>query len=106
MIAFCRYLRDAEIAQVIETPDSEVEDASEHEIQTSEESETSDNDDNIVTQTVHNGQYIQSKHQNINWSLDPLPRSNCLNSANFIKKQLSKNNYVFNITNKGGNKSI
>ncbi|GBM81665.1 hypothetical protein AVEN_82580-1, partial [Araneus ventricosus] len=65
--------------------DCEVEDVSEHENHTSEESETSDYDVNIVTQTVHNVQHIQSKHQSINWSFDLPPRSDCMKSSNFVK---------------------
>ncbi|GBN27049.1 hypothetical protein AVEN_233866-1 [Araneus ventricosus] len=44
----------------METPNCEVEDVSEHENHTSEESETSDYNGNIVTQTVHNVQYIHN----------------------------------------------
>ncbi|GBM90197.1 hypothetical protein AVEN_82196-1 [Araneus ventricosus] len=88
IIAIHRYFNDTEIAQLMETPDCEVEDVFEHENHKSEESETSDYDDNIVTQTVHNVQHIQSNYQNINCSLDPPPRSGYLNSANFIKIKL------------------
>ncbi|GBN04475.1 hypothetical protein AVEN_84044-1 [Araneus ventricosus] len=69
----------------METPDCEVEDVSQRENHISEESETSDYDDNIVTQTIHNVQHIHSKYQNVNCSLDPPPRSGCLYSANFMK---------------------
>ncbi|GBM29003.1 hypothetical protein AVEN_40753-1 [Araneus ventricosus] len=71
----------------METPHGEVEDISEQENCTSEESETSENktDENIVTQTVHNVQHIQYDHQNTNWALDPPPRSGCLT---FIKAAL------------------
>ncbi|GBM67188.1 hypothetical protein AVEN_114336-1 [Araneus ventricosus] len=73
----------------MEAPDCEVQDVSEHENHTSEESATSDYDENIVTQTAHNVQHIQSKHQNMHCSLDVPPRSGCLNSANFMKTVLS-----------------
>ncbi|GBO23380.1 hypothetical protein AVEN_84063-1 [Araneus ventricosus] len=79
------YLRDTEIVELLETPDCGVEDVPEHESHTREESETSGYDDNIVARTVHNVILIQSKHQNINWSMDPSPRFGCLNSANFLK---------------------
>ncbi|GBO11620.1 hypothetical protein AVEN_44707-1 [Araneus ventricosus] len=71
----------------METLDCEVEDVSEYENHTRQESETSDYYDNILTQAVHNVQYIQSKLQNMNWSLDPPPRSSCLTSANFMGKK-------------------
>ncbi|GBM52867.1 hypothetical protein AVEN_162370-1 [Araneus ventricosus] len=73
----------------MEAPDCEMEGFSELENHTGEESATSDHDENIVTQTIHNVLHIQSKHQNINWSLDQLPRSGCLNFANFMKTDLS-----------------
>ncbi|GBN64339.1 hypothetical protein AVEN_214671-1 [Araneus ventricosus] len=76
--AICRYLSDTEIVQLIEAPDCEVEDVSEHENHTSEERETSDYDDNTVTQTIHNVHH-RSKHQDINWSLNPSARSGYLN---------------------------
>ncbi|GBL85198.1 hypothetical protein AVEN_222689-1 [Araneus ventricosus] len=70
----------------MEAPDCEVEDVSQHENHTIG---TSDYDENIVTQTIHNVQHIQYKHQNINWSLDQPPRSAYLNFANFMKTALS-----------------
>ncbi|GBN17521.1 hypothetical protein AVEN_142034-1 [Araneus ventricosus] len=71
----------------METLDCEVEDVPEYENHTRLESETSDYYDNIVTQAVHNVQYIQSKLQNMSWSLDPPPRSSCLTSANFMGRK-------------------
>ncbi|GBM23992.1 hypothetical protein AVEN_274407-1 [Araneus ventricosus] len=67
------YLMDTEIAQLMEAPDCEVKDVPEHENHTSEKSATFDYDENIVTQTIDNVQHIQSKYQNLNWSLDQVP---------------------------------
>ncbi|GBN67690.1 hypothetical protein AVEN_127557-1 [Araneus ventricosus] len=88
-----RYLRNTEITQCMEAPDCEVKDVSEHENHASEESATSDHDENIVTQTVCNVLHIQTKHQNINRSLDQPPRSGCMNSANFMKTALIVTRY-------------
>ncbi|GBM09999.1 hypothetical protein AVEN_23989-1 [Araneus ventricosus] len=73
----------------MEAPDCEVEAVSEHENHASEERATSHYDENIVTHSIHNVQHIQSKHQNISWSLDQPARSGSLNSANFMKTSLS-----------------
>ncbi|GBM16459.1 hypothetical protein AVEN_94946-1 [Araneus ventricosus] len=72
----------------MEAPDCEVKGVSAHENHTNEKSETFDYDENIVTQTIDNLPHIQSKHQNINWSLDEPPRFGYLNSANFMKTAL------------------
>ncbi|GBN79480.1 Glutamate receptor ionotropic, kainate 2 [Araneus ventricosus] len=73
----------------MEAPNCEVKGFSEHENHTSEKGATSDYDDYIVIQNIDNAQHIQSKHQNINWSLDQPPGFGCLNSTNFMKTSLS-----------------
>ncbi|GBN48068.1 hypothetical protein AVEN_150134-1 [Araneus ventricosus] len=93
MIAIRRYLMDTEITQLMEAPNCEVKGFSEHENHTSEEGATSDYDANNVIQTIDNAQHIQSKHQNINWSLDQPPRFGCMNSVHFMKTSLSVARY-------------
>ncbi|GBM44778.1 hypothetical protein AVEN_164933-1 [Araneus ventricosus] len=77
----------------MEAPDCEVEDVPEHENHTSEKSAICDDDENIATQTVHNVQQNQSKHQNINWPSDQPSRSGSINYANFMKTALSVTRY-------------